>query len=105
MSARTLSPEGEWMWDFTSVVEENETFFIRVWKPLPSKHVLKTLKASPKRTISASSGFEPLQMVLEPNTGQCANEEAKPQKGVDTRQCVSNGTRPLRVVDWGSHIN
>ena len=26
----------------------NETFFIRVWKPLSSKHVLKTLKGSSK---------------------------------------------------------
>ena len=40
------------------VGEENETFFIRVWKPLPSRHVLKTEgkleRESPKRTISAS---------------------------------------------------
>ena len=28
-------------WDPTSVGEENETFFIRVWKPLPSRRVLK----------------------------------------------------------------
>ena len=28
--------------------EENETFFIRVWKPLPSRCVLKILRASPK---------------------------------------------------------
>ena len=25
-----------------------EAFFIRVWKPLPSRHVLKTLKGSPE---------------------------------------------------------
>ena len=28
----------------TSVGEENKAFFIRVWKPLPSRHVLKTLR-------------------------------------------------------------
>ena len=31
------------------VGEENGTFFTRVWKPLPSKRVLKTLRGSPKR--------------------------------------------------------
>ena len=28
--------------------EENEVSVIRVWKPLPSRHVLKTLRGSPK---------------------------------------------------------
>ena len=32
----------------TSVGEENETLFIRVWKLLPSRRVLKTLKGSSK---------------------------------------------------------
>ena len=50
--ARTLGPEGGGLWDPTSVGEDNETFFIRVWKPLTSGHVLKTLRESPKRTIS-----------------------------------------------------
>ena len=30
------------------VGEENETFFIRLWKPLSSIRVLKTLRGSPK---------------------------------------------------------
>ena len=34
--------------DPTSIGEENETFFIRVRKPLPSRRVLKTLRRSPK---------------------------------------------------------
>ena len=34
--------------DPTSGEEENETPFIRVWKPLPSKRVLKTLRESSK---------------------------------------------------------
>ena len=41
--------------------EGNETFFIRVWKPLPSRRILKTLRGNPKeslkRTISASGGL------------------------------------------------
>ena len=32
----------------TSVGEGSKTFFIRVWKPLPSRHVLKTLSGSSK---------------------------------------------------------
>jgi len=45
--------------------ERNEAFFIRVWKPLPSQHVLKTLRGSPKAkaqrrqygTISSGRGL------------------------------------------------
>ena len=53
--------------DPTSVGEENKTFFIRVWKPFPSKRVLKNLerkpeRESPKRTISASGGLELLHV-------------------------------------------
>ena len=33
---------------------------------------------SPKRTISTNGGLRPLQMVSEPNTGQCTSEETKP---------------------------
>ena len=65
-----------------TVGEENEAFFIRVWKPPSSRHVLKTLRENSKRTISASGGFERLKMVLETDTGQCASEDADP-KGVD----------------------
>ena len=36
------------LWDPTSVGEENETFFIRMWKPLPNVRVLKTLREAPK---------------------------------------------------------
>ena len=44
MPARMLGPEGGGLWDPTSFGEENEAFFIRVRKPLPSKRVLKTLR-------------------------------------------------------------
>jgi len=43
-----LGPEGGGLQDPISVVEENEAFFIRVWKPLPSKCILKTLRGSSK---------------------------------------------------------
>ena len=73
------------MWDPTLVGEENEALFIRVWKPLPSRHIWKPWgkpkRKSPKRTISASGGFGPLQMVSELDNRWCASEEAEPRKG------------------------
>ena len=49
------------MWDPKSIEEENETFIIKVWKPLPSRHILKprgeAQKESPMTTISISSEF------------------------------------------------
>ena len=44
------------LWDPTWVGKENETSFIRVWKPFPSRRVLKALRGNPKRTISISGG-------------------------------------------------
>ena len=86
------------------VGEENETLFIRVWKPLPSRRVLKNLEGkperkSPKRKISASGGPGPLQMVSESGTRQCVSEEVVPRKGVDMRWCASKDAGPRRGVD------
>ena len=47
-------------------------------------------------TISASNRLGLLQMVSEPDTGQYANEEAEPQRGVDTRRCASKALGPER---------
>ena len=55
--------------------------FIRLWKPLPSKRVFKTLRESPKRTIFVSGRLELLQKVSEPDTKQCVIEEAEPRRG------------------------
>ena len=41
-------PRWDGLWDSTSDREENETFFVRVWKPLPSKRILKILRESLK---------------------------------------------------------
>ena len=49
----------------------------------------KPERESPKRTISASGGLGPLQIVSEPDTRRCASEEAVPRRGVDMRQCAS----------------
>ena len=50
MSAnKNIGPRrGGGLWDPTSVEEGNKAFFIRVWKSLPSKRILKTLWGSPK---------------------------------------------------------
>ncbi|KAG7024023.1 hypothetical protein SDJN02_15052, partial [Cucurbita argyrosperma subsp. argyrosperma] len=37
--------------------------------------------------------------VSEPNTGQCAKNEAEPRRGMDTRRCASKDTVPQRGVD------
>ena len=44
----------------TSIGEGNGAFLLRVWKPLPSRHVL----------ISASNGLGLLQLVSEPDIRQ-----------------------------------
>ena len=43
-----------------------------------NRRVLKTLRESPKRTISISSGRELLQLVSEPDTEWCACDDAEP---------------------------
>ena len=80
-----------------------------MWKPLPSRHVSKNLegkleKKISKKTISTSSGLGLLQIVLEPDTEQCANEDTKPWRGVDTEQChsfVGQRKQYLLSVDLG----
>ena len=42
---------------------------------------LKTLRESPKRTISTSGELGLLQMVSELDTGLCVNKEVEPQRG------------------------
>ena len=56
---------------------------------------------NPKRTLSASSGFGPVQMILEPDIGRCASEEPEPQRGVGMRQCANKDVGLQREVDWG----
>ena len=61
--ARTLSPKNGGLWDPTSVGEENEILFIRAWKPLPTRRVLRQPeRESPERKISASSGLRLLHV-------------------------------------------
>ena len=74
--------------------------FIRVWKLPPGRCVLKILRESPKRTISASGGFWQLQMVSEPDTRRCANEGTGPKREVDIGQCANEDAGPRRGVDF-----
>ena len=41
---------------------------------------LVTLHNELNHTICANGGLEPLQMTLEPDTGQCASKDAGPQR-------------------------
>ena len=47
-TSKDVGPPKRWIVRSMSVGEGNKTFLIRVWKPLSSKHVLKTLSGSPK---------------------------------------------------------
>ena len=72
-----------WIVRSPSVGEGNETFLIRVWKPLPNTRVLKTMKlttirSGPKQTISVSGGFRLSRMVLQPDTEWCTSEDTGP---------------------------
>ena len=80
--------------DSTSVGEENETFFIRVWKPFPS--ISNFFTESSKWTIFASDELGLLQMVSELDIGRCASKEAQPgkewtQSGVPARTLGPEG--------------
>ena len=85
----------------TTVEEENETFFIRVWKPLPSRRVLKTWRESPNRTISTSGGLGLLQMVSESDIERCANEETKLRRRANTRPCARKDVGPRKEGGLG----
>ena len=103
ISCPVFSLSEDYMWCPTLVGEENKPPLIRVWKPSPSRRVLKPWgkpeRESPKRTISASGGPGSLQMVSELDTGRCASLLAVPRRGVDTRRCASKDAGPQRGVD------
>ena len=79
--------------------------------------MLKFFYCNDPRIIFVSGGLEPLQMISELDTGQCASKEAKPRRGVDmrwsankeaesperewTRGGVPARTLVLKGVDWG----
>ena len=84
-------PKGGGLWDPTSVGEENETFLIRVWKPLPSRYVLKpwgwtVICNELKQTISASGGLGLLHYYLwlcHTKPRIAGNSEGEPSNNVD----------------------
>ena len=71
-----------------------QTLFIRVWKPSPSRRVLKP---SGKAQRGRESG--PLQMISELDTRRCVSLLAVPWRGVDTRRCASKDAEPRRGVN------
>ena len=86
---RTLGPslahkEGGLL-DPTSVGEGNETFFIRVWKPHPSRRVLKTLRGSLKGKSQIG------QYLLVVDLGSCKWYKSQTLDGVPTKTLAPNG--------------
>ena len=68
------------------VGEGNETLFIRVWKPISRRRVLKNFERKPekessKRTIFARSELGRLQMMSEPDIRHYASEDVGPRGG------------------------
>ena len=70
-----------------------------MWKPLPSRRILETLRGSLKRTISVSGGIGLLQM-YQSQTLRCASKEAELRRGW-TRGGVLARTLGLKGVDCG----
>ena len=60
---------------------------------------LTVIRNGPKRTIFASNELRLFQMVLELDTGWCANEDAGPSRGVDCEipYRLERGTKHIRV--------
>ena len=63
---------------------ERNIHYKGVKKPLTSRRALKTVRLMTicnrsKRTISASSGLELLQMVSKPDIERCASEDVDPK--------------------------
>ena len=88
----------------TSVRVENESFFIRVWKPLPSIRVLKILRKNSKRTVFTSGGLGLLQMVSELDNGDVSVRRLSLEGGENRRRCVSKDVGPQREMNWGSPL-
>ena len=80
--ARTLGPEGGWIVRSHISWGGEQSILYKGVETSPQQMCFKNLeekpeKESPKRIISASGELGLLQMVSEPDTGQCASEDAK----------------------------
>ena len=79
-----------------------------MWKPLPSRHVLKTVRLTAIRnelkwTISASGGLGLLQKASKLDTERCTSEDAGPQEGWIVRSHIGwRGERNIlyKGVEW-----
>ena len=57
MPVKTLGHKGGWIVRSHVGYRGERNIFKRVWKPLPSKRVLKILRENSKKTISTSGGL------------------------------------------------
>ena len=81
-------------------MEENETFFIRVWKPLPSRRALKTLRGSPKGKAQREQYLVAVGLGryiwYQSQTPDDVPMRRLPRRGVDTRRCASKDAEPRK---------
>ncbi|KAG7033927.1 Cysteine-rich receptor-like protein kinase 10, partial [Cucurbita argyrosperma subsp. argyrosperma] len=88
--------------DFSDANKLGEGGFGPVYKTRFKNLEGKPKRENPKRTISVSSGLWLLQMVLEPDTGQCANEDVGPLRGWIVRSHIGwrkKQSIPYKVVE------
>jgi len=86
--ARTLGPKGGWIVRSHIGWEEYKTFFIRVWKPLTSRRVLKTSRGSLKGKAQR------WQYLLEVGLG-CYKRKLGPEKSW-TEESITTTIQPER---------
>ena len=102
--ARMLSPYRGWIVRYHIGWGGERKILYKMWKTLPSKCILKTVRRTvirngPKQTIFASSGLRLLQLVSVPDTGWCA-KDVGPRREVDCEipHRLEKGTSASKVA-------
>ena len=66
------------MLDPILVGAENETFFMKVWKPFSNRRVLKTLRGNLEGKTQRGQYLLAVDLNGELDIGRCASKEARP---------------------------
>ena len=110
-ASEDVGSQGGGLWDPTSVGEGNKAFLVRVWKPLPSRRVLRTLRGSPKG--KAQGGQHQLAVGLgcykryqSQSPGSMPVRTLGPQEGrLWDPTSVGEGNEPFLVRVWKRLLN
>ena len=92
------------------VGELNGALFIRMWKPLPSKYVLKTLKGSSKGKVQGEQhplvvGLRHYKWYQSKILGDVPARRLSLEGEMDTRRCASKDARSRRGWIGESYID